>query len=455
LSFFFADEKNMSVGTVGVGNSRKVPAGCTEALADKFNLNQNQTLETGQIANVASFVRPIGDVNASPLTFKMDSVADTFLQMDTMHFWIKCKIVKRDGEAPADTDKWGITNAFGLSFFRSINVLLNGYEISTGTESENGYKSYIETVLSYDMTSDRHNHLKSSIFEMDDMDHLECLDPATVAATAFKKRYDMANKGKSFDIVVPVTIDLCRASAHLAPHNKLTLVASRESDQFLIKSAKGNDLGLKVKVEDIKLMFNRIRLDPALTSRVMGKPANYYFAQTHLKRYPLPSNITSYNVELYNGALPRTIVIAQVATTSSQGSYKHNGFNFQHFDLNRLTLRINGLAVPCDSWTPNYGESIYGREYHDMLMATGHWRRDKSCSISKGRYSKGSCLFAADLSYDMCNNEHRHATSDGSMEIEISWGTALPKPITLLVYSVFNARLTVENTTQPAIVEII
>ena len=452
-----------STHSAGIGN-RKLPDACSSWISDKFKFNKDIMLETGQIGNVNCFVRPIGDVDSSPLTFRLDPMADTFLQSDNMYFWVKCKIIKGDGTAVTNADNFGIVSAFGLSFFRNIKVLLNGFELNPSCENDIGYKNYIETIMSYDLR-EQNTYLSSSIFHLDDMDNLECTngrnipaageDPAQPAPKSMNLRYEKVKNSRTFDFTVPVCCDFFRSDSHIAPKNKITIVATRESNPFLIKSANGNATQYKVKVEDIKLYFNRIRLDPSLTAKILGKPCQYLSAQTQLKKYALPENITSYNIELYNGAIPRTVVVAQVQTTAVHGNYTQNPFNFQHFDINRLTLRLNGQSCPPDSFTPDFENDLYSREYTEFLLNCGFYQTDKTCSISQERYKKGSTFFVFDTTFDKCNSFHKHKLQTGSLELEINWKKPLPTPVSILVYSVFNQRIIQENLTLPATVELI
>ena len=448
----------------GIGN-RKLPHACSSWLSDKFKFNKDIMLETGQVGNVNCFVRPIGDVDSSPLTFRLDPMADTFLQTDNMYFWVKCKIIKGNNNVVTAADNFGIVSAFGLSFFRNIKVLLNGFELNPSCENDIGYKNYIETVMSYDL-NEQNTYLASSILDLDDMDDLECVNgrdvaaagenqPAQPAPPSMARRYQKVKNSTTFDFTVPVCCDFFRSDTHIAPKNKITIVATRESDSFLIKSAQGNEEQYKVKIEDIKIYFNRIRLDPSLTTKILGKPCQYLSAQTQLKKYALPDNITSYNIEIYNGILPRTVVIAQVQTTAVHGSYTQNPFNFQHFDISRLTLRLNGQSCPPDSFTPDFTNNLYSREYTEFLLNCGFYQSDRSCSISYERYKKGSTFFVFDTTFDKCNSLHVHKSSQGNLELEINWRNPLPTPVSILVYSVFNQRVIQENLTLPATVELL
>ena len=47
--------------------------------------------------------------------------------------------------------------------------------------------------------------------------------------------------------------------------------------------------------------------------------------------------------------MPTRVVLGIVATDSFAGTTKSNPFNFKHFDVKQLTLKINSKVVPYSS----------------------------------------------------------------------------------------------------------
>ena len=175
--------------------------------------------------------------------------------MSSMYFWVKCRIELAGGaRVPADK-KWGVISAFGLNFFKSLQVLINGYELSPGSEQDSGYKAYLESLLSFEYGKNRNFHLKSSIYELDDQGYVDNCDHTAAGNTAFKKRHTRVS-ALSFDFCVPFLHYFARSDAHLTPQNKLTVVATRQSEEFLINTLE-KTTPFKISVEDIRLYYNR------------------------------------------------------------------------------------------------------------------------------------------------------------------------------------------------------
>ena len=448
-----ANKKMDSTAALGIGN-KQLPKGCCEMISDKFDLDSEIQVETSQQSNVSGFVRPIAGLEGgSPYSFKLEPVGDTWLQMNSMYFYVQCQVTTSAGAEIADTAKVGLVSAFGMSFFKTLQVNLNDFQINPGTDLDMPYKNYIETMLSSD-TVTKNTHLSSSIFDLDDMNKLDNMDATDSTNKPFANRAKRITKSKVFDFCVPVYSDFFRSDNHLAPGNSLFIKATKNSDDFLLKTTEDSP-DYKIVVKDVRLYYNRIRLDPTLTTSVIKSPERYTCAQTTLKRFVLPSGLSSYNMEVFNGNLPKSIVVAMVKTTASDGSMKENPFNIQHFNVNRVTLRVNGQSVPSDGYNPRFSEDLYAKEYASLFLNTGMWRGDRASSISYERYKKGSTFFVFDLSPDLCNNSHFHETRSGVIDLELQWKSELTNPITLLIYAVQNQTITVEGNKEPARIDLI
>jgi hypothetical protein len=161
--------------------------------------------------------------------------------------------------------------------------------------------------------------------------------------------------------------------------------------------------------------------------------------KTLMKTYALPAGLTSHTQSLFTGGvLPKTVIVFQVDSRGFDGTYKNNPFYFQHFNLNRIALRINGRSVPSDSLTPDFTKKLFSREYQHMFMNTGSYRLDRGNCISIKQFEDGLTIFPFDLTPDHCNGYHLHKGTSGNVDLELSWSQALAKPVMLMVYAAFD-----------------
>ena len=422
----------------GVG-SRRVPKACCEMISDKFDMQSQVQLESAQLNSIDGFLRPIGGVSSgSPFSWELTPVSDSFLMMNGLTIYGVCKVVKADGSAIGAGEKVGLVNGFGLSLFDEISVFLNGFKISQDSDTGMAYKNTLETLLSYENDAEK-THLKTTIYSLDDVDKLENFDPAQ--NSAFKERSDRIRESKDFDFTVPLNTDMTRSDNHLAPGSTLLIKAKLNSDAFLIKSAEENP-AYKLVIKDLKLYYRRVRLDPTISSKIIGKSHHYLTARTQLLHRSLPAGLSNYHTQLYTGLMPRTVICAMVSSKAYNGSYTDNPYNFKHYNLEGFNLRLSGTSVPSERFSPRWDDDLVMREFTSLFQNIGMYRTDRSCSITYERFKSGGFLLPLDLTPDQCNSSHIHISSPGILSAEFTFKKPLPEPITILFYSVFNQRIT-------------
>ncbi len=67
----------------------------------------------------------------------------------------------------------------------------------------------------------------------------------------------------------------------------------------------------------------------------------------------------------------------------------------------------------------DYDKDIYTRAYHIFLTAISGDIGDHGLDITKTDYKNGNCLYAYDLSADLCNCEQFYLVKIGNTRLEI------------------------------------
>jgi len=137
--------------------------------------------------------------------------------------------------------------------------------------------------------------------------------------------------------------------------------------------------------------------------------------------------------------IPKMICIFMVETGASVGDYDKNPFNFKHFNLKSHALRVNGQYVPGDALEPEFGgdQEHYLRELAYTYANTGIWRMDRGNCISMKGFKDGQFIIAHDLTPDLCNSTHLHASKTGNVIADFQWKVPLTKSISIFAYCVY------------------
>ena len=104
--------------------------------------------------------------------------------------------------------------------------------------------------------------------------------------------------------------------------------------------------------------------------------------------------------------MPIKIIIGFFGNSAYFGDFNLNPFNFQHFNVNFLTLYKDGIAHPCQPLQPNFTGKDYARSYLTLFESVDSWYSEHSPSISMSEYSQGYCFFMFDLTKDNSINSH-------------------------------------------------
>lgn len=407
----------------GIG-TRKSTVPTQLAKASNFDYDSPIMLEKIQTSRIECSTRPDGGLSETgPYTFILPSHPDSYLLLANVGLYCQAKIVQRDGTDIAAADTLAPVNMLGSAMWERVEVLLNGYEMHPASTTDTHYKSYIETLLSYDETA-RETHLRAQAFALDTAGEF---DTMTIGADArnkgFRERYGVSSGSKVFDLFSPITCDFLRANNNLAPGNTLTLRLYRAADRFVI-NGKNLSKFYKLQIVDLQLFYQRVRVRENVAVPLTDR---YLITRTEMKHHPITANSTDKTLSIFKGdRMPKSIIIAQVKTTAYQGTYAENGFYLANYDLKRINLKVNGVMVPSDPLRPNFDREkpLVNREFIHLFMNTGSYRQNRGNCIGKlGRvlqlyapyshinqsthefpdFIDGSTIFPFDLNPDLCN----------------------------------------------------
>ena len=99
----------------------------------------------------------------------------------------------------------------------------------------------------------------------------------------------------------------------------------------------------ELKIEEVSLYVKKFRLNPnfrvAMEKQLSLENILYPMTRSLVKTYAILAGQNMFNHEnIFLGPLPVRILIAFVSSKAYYGGYDSNPYNFQHFDINFLTL---------------------------------------------------------------------------------------------------------------------
>jgi hypothetical protein len=431
-----AADENMS--GVGAKKRRTMEPGQSAS----FRYDEPLMVEGTQEKRVEYEISPNAPIDAgSPWEFDIANEMDTFLDMGSLSLTAQVQIVKADGTPCGATDLVAPVNLLASSMWERVEVKLNKVTSNQSSAEYFHYKTFLETILSYEGDA-RETHLRTQLFYLDTPGQMENFTKEKTndvpPNAGFVYRYGYTKESAKFDVVCPLATDVLRSSKYLVPGVALSVRLTKAPDRWLLMTSGTEEY--KLNVLDLKLEYARIKLfDPDFSINTVQ---SYPFPKTEMRKYPVQAGRSSHIINMENelGRIPKQIYFFMVKATTSEGDYKANPFNFQHFDIRRHRLKVKGEATPNDGIEFDFSTEppLQNKSLARLYKHVGVYRTDRGCCISHDGYRQGQFIIAYDLSPDLCNGHHLHLQKMGSLVSEFYWRVPLPDVIHIYAHMVYD-----------------
>lgn len=178
--------------------------------------------------------------------------------------------------------------------------------------------------------------------------------------------------------------------------------------------------------------------DKVLLGHAMAlEKANAFYAlsRVDVQGRTINMGVTSDKFEnIVKGPLPQRIIIGMVESEAYNGSLSRNPFNYQHFNIQELSVSIDGENSPYQPLTFNYNDNNnlqFIRGYYSLVGLESGVQN----SIRPIDYMNGYNLFGFNLSPDGCvNTDHFNLEKSGNLRINFKFSSPLEKAITVILY---------------------
>jgi hypothetical protein len=178
-------------------------------------------------------------------------------------------VVKTSGNL-AETDDVSVVNNFFHSLFRSVNIKLNGTELSDPGTKWYPYKAYLENLLSYSKTT-KEGRLKANCFYKDTPNKFDALPTTsgnTVTASlnnGYVERKKLIKTSQWLYFCINLHTDLTTLRRYIPPNVKIEVNLQRTNDAFCLLSTAAEN-SFKIHLDDLVLKVRRFTPTSRITS---------------------------------------------------------------------------------------------------------------------------------------------------------------------------------------------
>lgn len=415
-----------------------------------FDIPPTQT--TIENSHVVQY-KPISSLsNDSPIEFNVPGNSDEYIDLSHVMLGVEtelvCNVDPKDyptGVDQAKVDKIGPVNNFMHSMFGQLDVSLNHTGVSsTGLYP---YRAYFETLLNYGPSAKK-SHLSCVCWSDDTAGKMNDLVDANLGLV--ERRQMFANK--KIDMIGHLHHEIFNQDRLLLNGVDIYLRLVRSSDKFCLMDAYGY---FSVKIINAYLLVRRVKINPGVLMahhRALAQStAKYPITRVQVKAVTLQNLISAQSIDnVCLGQLPKRIIIGFVENKSFSGDFKKNPFDFDNFNINYLSLFVDGVQIPSKAIQTDFENKKYVEAYNTLFSGTGIHFLNEGNNISRASYPNGYCLFAFDLTPDQSANEcsHWNLIKHGSVRIDVSFSEILRTCVNCIIYAEYENVIEIDASRQ-------
>ena len=250
------------------------------------------------------------------------------------------------------------------------------------------------------------------------------------------------------DLYFRLHLPMCQQDRLLINGVPLLFKFTRSKETFPLLT---NDTDIKIKISKLAVHLKRVKLFPdaqlAILNAMETSPAKYFIIRNELKSFSLNKGILGETIEnVFNGILPRRIIIGLVDEAAFSGGKANDPFKFEHFNVNHVCLNVDGIMVPSIAYQPDYSNSLYMREYVNLYRFLGQDEGIPQLELTHSDYKTKTALYAFDLSGPLAGETGTLSLlKRGAIRLEIKFSVATAKQIKIIVFGQFDNVITIDK----------
>ena len=402
-------------------------------------------------------INPTSSVSiGTPIEFRYEGSSNHYLQLSKTSLYLQVTILK-DKTKVENTESVAPVNNFLHSLFSQIELSFNGQSFEN-SNNVYPYKAYLTDLLNYGQDS-KNSYLQSGLFYKDDgnqFDNIKLVIPEAERATnpvrnsGLVRRKEILDKGNGkLEVIGRLHCDIFNSDRYLINNVSMNLKLIPSRSQFCLMG-KDTD-NFSVRIDSAILLVRKAQINPSVmlghAMALEKATAKYPIKRVVVKQHTIGMGVSSKVItNISQTSLPSRVVLGMVTNAAYDGAFNLNPFNFQHFNLAKLNLMVDGQSSPY--YKPlefNFAENQYIRAYYSLfenidkpIFATGN-------DISRDEYPNGYSLFAFDLTPDLCSGDQFNLIKTGNLDIALTFSTSLEKSIVVIIYMEYDNLVEINN----------
>lgn len=363
-----------------------------------------------------------------------------YIDLKRSRLYVKARIKHANGDSLKPTEYVGPINNFLHSMFSQVDVTVQN-KLITSTTTHYPYKAMIQNMLSYG-TDAKQSQLTTQLYLKDKTGHYDDSDVQNGSNASLYARSIYFSQSQTCDMEGPLLHDLFNLDRYMLNSLAINVKLYRSRPEFCLMTSETTP-NFEVVIEDIALKVCKLQVIPSIITahaeKLKTTNAKYPFTRTEVRLISIATGSLSFNYNnLFNGLRPTRVVVGFVDSEAAAGSYTMNPFNFQHFSLSQIALKLNQVPVSGNIMQLNYkapGRTILPA-FTSMFEVTNKWMRDAGNGISRDDIAGGCALYCFEVEPNFTDEgPYLHLIKQGTCSLEAVFQKPLKKATTCVVYA--------------------
>lgn len=382
----------------------------------------------------------------APIEFEIQPAGDLYLDLQETVLNVSIRVIDATGKAiEADKNYVCLENLAIASLFQDVQLCI-GDSVIEGGSFLYPYKSILLSLLEYGSCAQK-AALPPWGFYKDTAGESETMGDANVGR---KSRRALIAGGRLCTLSGPLFLDLFRQPRYLLSKSNLRLKLIPSDTKFVLSGAGiGDGVALKdylVSIERVELRLHYVLPSPSvLAAHAQGLKkhnALYPLNGLQMSTFTIPSGSLSYTREnLFQGGVPKLLLLAFVSNKAFNGSMDSNPFNFQHANVSSIGVFVNGESVPARPMQVNLAKDTGEVEYTWLLQQLGMYMQSRELGFKMDEYARGYGIFAFNLCSELGVGVGTQLYKEGSVRLELRFGAATTLVYNVIVGGLFDKQL--------------
>jgi hypothetical protein len=269
---------------------------------------------------------------------------------------------------------WLVQNNFLHSLFSQIEVAFNN-QVVENTNAMYPYLAYINNTYCHGKEA-KNTHLQREGYYPDepplfDSTVLKKTETASPNPGFLSRRSELLKEG-SIEMIGKPHLNILKCNTLLLNNLQINFHFTRTNEKFCLMA--DNLQQYTVLIKKAILRVRRVRMAPEimLNHAMMLEKTNakYPIRDVSVKAATIQVKTQGITINDFStGVIPRRLIFALVDSSAYSGSNKKNPFDFQHFDLQSIELKVGGNALPYASALEfNFNQGNYQLAYNSLFQ---------------------------------------------------------------------------------------